>query len=71
MLSLYHTHESAPRNSYSACQFLVRKERVGLEQKNKSPRKKNGGRRASIVYVVGTFGNISFFLWAVQHRWRC
>ena len=29
--------------------------------------KPDGGRRASIVYVVGPFGNISFILWGVQH----
>ena len=27
----------------------------GLSRKTKSPRKKNGGRRASFVYVVGAF----------------
>ena len=34
-------------------------------EKTKSLRKKNGGRRASVVFVVETFFCV---LWAVQHR---
>ena len=65
MLSLWHTHGSAPRSSYPVCQILARWKHSELDRKTKCPQEKKAGRRASICFVVGTFFCI---LWAVQHR---
>ena len=62
MLSLWHTHGSAPRSSYPVCQFLARRKRLELDRKTTRPQKRKRGRRASIGFVVGVFGNISFFV---------
>ena len=68
MLSLWHAHGSAPRSSYPVCQTLARWKHSELGRKTNCPQEKKGGRRSSIGFVVGTFGNFSFSSWAVQHR---
>ena len=52
-------HHGAHIRSANLCS--ARNDR-GLSRNTTSPRKKNGGRRASIGYVVGTFGNTFFFV---------
>ena len=59
MLSLWHTHGSAPGSSYLVCQKFGSMETFGDRAENEmSSDKKNGGIRASIVLFVGAF----FFL---------
>lgn len=60
-LSLWHAHESAPTSYICPAYFWVDGNVPGLSRKTKCPQQKHGGRRDSNLFVVGTFGTISFF----------
>ena len=66
VLSLWHTHGTAPRRSYQVRQFLARWKRTALDQNNKTSW---GKKKAADVLPLSLLSGLFFAcLWAVQHR---
>ena len=72
LLSLCHTHGSAPRSPYLPCQILVQKKSSDVQENYGVSCRKDG--EVAVVPVVDLIADSAkkkkkFFSWVTQHRW--